>query len=151
MCYIRTKKNDVHRTRLTVCGDRLQYRGNSASPAASLIDTKMIINSVLLDARKSEHFLTVGLKDEFLQSDLPEPEYMKIHGRYFFQDIGEKYNIDQLIAEDGYVLYFKTKKGCYGLKQAAKLARDKLIKHLAQYGYSPHPFAPKYRNTRHTQ
>ena len=32
--------------------------------------------------------------------------------------------------------------GCYGLKQAARLAHDKLIIHLRKYGYSPDKYAP---------
>ena len=86
-------------------------------------------------------FLSIDLKDHFLQSDLPEPEYMRIHGKYFFSNIWDKYNIDNLIADDGYV-YCRLKKGMYGLKQAARLAHDKLVTHLKPFGYAPDPVAP---------
>ena len=66
---------------------------------------------------------------------------MKIRGKYFFEDIREQYNINDLESEEGYV-YCKIKKGCYGLKQAEKLAREQLVEHLAQYGYAPDPYAP---------
>ena len=66
---------------------------------------------------------------------------MRIHSRYFLKDIRDKYNITNIIAPDGFV-YCKVKRGLYGLKQAAKLARDQLIFHMKKYGYSPAPFAP---------
>lgn len=41
----------------------------------------------------------------------------------FLADIREKYTIDEIIADVGY-LYYKIKIGIYGLKQAARLAFD---------------------------
>ena len=60
---------------------------------------------------------------------MDELEYMRIHGKYFFEDIRQKYNINNIIAKEGYV-YYKILRGMHGLKQAATLARDQLIKHL---------------------
>ena len=80
--------------------------------------------------------MLADLKDFFLQSFLEEPEYIRIHGKYFLQDIRSKYNIDTIIAPDGYV-YCKAIRGMYGLKQAAKLVRDQLITTLAPFGYHP--------------
>lgn len=116
VCDIRPKKDDVYCTRLTVGGDGLD------SPAASLLDTKNMVNSFISDADKEARFITLDLKDHFLQSDLPEAEYMKIYEKYFFNDIRKKYNIDNLIANNSYV-YCKIIKGCYRLKQAAMLAQ----------------------------
>ena len=65
-------------------------------------------------------------------------EYMRIHFKYFFEDIRQKYNIDDIIASDGYV-YVRIEKGMYGLKQAAMLAYNNLIKILGKYGYEPCP------------
>ena len=127
--------------RLTVGGDRLVYAGDPYSSAASLIETKLLLNSVISDAKHGARFMTLDLKDHFLQSTLPDAEYIRIHSKYFFEDVRLKYNIDSLVAPDGYV-YCKLKRGMYGLKQAAKLARDNLIMHLAKYGYSPDPAAP---------
>ena len=151
VCDVRPKKDDVYRTRLTVGGDKLDYDGDASSPAASLIETKLLINSVISVAKNGARFFTFDIKDQFLQSMLPEPEYMRIHSRYFFQDIRQKYNIDALIAPDGYV-YCKITKGMYGLKQAARLANDKLVDLLAPFGYAPDPYAPNIwsHNSRRT-
>ena len=80
--------------------------------------------------------MSADLKDIFLQSFLEEPEYVRIHGKYFLPDIREKYNIDALITEDGYV-YCEDISGMYGLKQVAELARDQLVATLKPYGYYP--------------
>lgn len=103
ICDYCPKKSDPFCTRLTVGGDRLDYFGDSSSPAASLIKTKLLINSTISDAKNGACFLTIDLKDPFLQSTLPEPEYMLIHSKYFFDNIRTKYNIDSLIADDGYL------------------------------------------------
>ena len=66
---------------------------------------------------------------------------MRIHSKYFFDDIRKAYNIDSLIADDDFV-YCKIIRGMYGLKQAAKLARDKLVKDLAPFGYAPDIYQP---------
>ena len=64
---------------------------------------------------------------------------MRIPLDIFPPDIVSKYNLDR-IAHNGYV-YIKIKKGMYGLKQAALLAYNKLVKHLKPFGYSPVPFS----------
>ena len=141
VCDFRPGKDDPYRTRLTIGGDKLDYYGNSASPAASLLETKLIINSVISDSHKGARFDSLDIKDHFLQSHLPEPEYMRIHSKYFFSDIRQKYDIDNIIDKDGYV-YCKIIKGMYGLKQAAKLGRENIIKVLQPFGYEPDPMSP---------
>ena len=87
---IRKQKDDSYQTWLNVGGDKLDYFGDSSSPAASLIETKLLLNSTISDAQKGARFLFIDLKDHFLQSNLPVPEYMRIHSTYFFSDIREK-------------------------------------------------------------
>ena len=67
--------------------------------------------------------MSLDIKDHFLQSIWDNPEYSRINGKYYFSDIREKYYIDNIVAPNGYV-YCKIKRGIYGLKQAARLARD---------------------------
>ena len=92
--------------------------------------------------------MCIDIKDFFLQSILPEYEYMRIHEKYFYPDIRQKYNIGSLINEDGYV-YCRLKKGMYGLKQAARLAHDKLVTVLAKYGYKPDRICPNFWTHNH--
>ena len=147
VCDYRPNKDDPWRVRLTVGGDKLDYFGNPASPAASLLESKLLINSVISDAHKGARFASLDLKDHFLQSEMTPPEYMKIHRKYFFDDIKKQYNIDSLIHHDEYV-YCQINKGMYGLKQAAKLGRDKIIQTLQPFGYFPDKHSPNiWRHT----
>ena len=43
-----------------------------------MIDTKIIVNSVISDANKGARFLGADLKDFFLGSKMDKPEYMRI-------------------------------------------------------------------------
>ena len=116
VCDYRPLKQEKIRVRLTVGGDKLEYSNDASSPAASMIDAELLIYSTI-----SDRFMTVDIKDFFLQSRLPQPEYMKIHIKYFPQDLQIKYNIQHITGVDNYV-YCKIQKGMYGLKQAARLA-----------------------------
>ena len=152
VCDIRHLKQETHRVRLTVGGDKLEYLFDTTSPAASLLETKLLINSVISDAHKGAFFITIDLKDFFLQTIMDEPEYMRIHERYFPKDIRQQYNIDNIVGDDGYV-YCKIKRGMYGLKQAARLAFDQLVKKLQPFGYYPDPNHPTiwHHKTRKTK
>ena len=57
--------------------------------------------------------MTADIKDFFLATPMEGYEYMTIHSKYFFDDIRQKYNIDELITDDGYV-YVRIEKGMYG-------------------------------------
>ena len=80
----------MYHTRPTVGGKKLDYYGDTSLPAASLIETKLLINSVISHTKKGARFLTLDIKDQFLQSLLLESEYMQIHGEKFFKDIRDK-------------------------------------------------------------
>ena len=58
---------------------------------------------------------------------MQRPEYMKVPIRYFPNDIQDKYNLQSIVTTNGFI-YIKIKKGMYGLKQAAALAYNNLIK-----------------------
>ena len=130
VCDIHPLKSEKYRVHLTVGGDRLQYPDDTASPAASLLEAKLLINSTISQSAQNARFMTINIKDFFLQTIMSEAEYMKIHEKYFLADIREQYSIDKLVHVDSYV-YCKIKKGMYGLKQAARLAYEKLKMHLA--------------------
>ena len=136
VCDYRPLKDDPYRIRLVVGGDKLDYPNDPASPAAGLLETKLLLNSVISDAHKGARFMSMDLKDHFLASPMDRPEYMRIHRRHIPPDIFEKYNLNTVVTIDGFV-YIKIKKGMYGLKQAALLAYQKLVTNLAPHGYTP--------------
>ena len=133
----RPLKSEKYRARMVVGGDRLSYNDDPGSPAASLIETKLLLNSVISDADKGARFMSADLKDFFLCSYMKTPEYMRIPLKNIPDDIIKKYNIDKLKHKD--FVYVKIKRGMYGLKQAAWLAYEQLRQHLEPHGYYPDP------------
>ena len=139
ICTHRPKKPEPWRIRIVVGGDKLNCPYDTGSPAASLLETKLLLNSVISDAANGAKFFSLDLKDFFLASPMAEKEYMKMHIRHIPLDIRDKYNIND-IAHNNYV-YIQINKGMYGLKQAAVLAYNNLVNVMQQYGYKPCPFS----------
>ena len=50
----------------------------NCSPAVSLLEIKIILNSVITDAHKGAKLLTCDLKDFFLATPMESPEFMKL-------------------------------------------------------------------------
>ena len=78
--------------------------------------------------------MSCDLKYVFLETPMSRSEYMRIHSKYFPLDIRYLYEIEGLIAADGY-LYIKIIKGLYELKQSGILAYAQLISHMDPNGY----------------
>eukprot|EP00957_Ditylum_brightwellii_P091780 6988341-Ditylum_brightwellii.AAC.1 len=114
------------------------YDNGTASSAALLLETKIIINSTISDANKGAGFMGIDIKDFFLQTPLPpgKQEYMRVHVKYFDEKLKKLYSINKIVDKDGYV-YCEIQKGIYGLKQAAILAYKQLVERLGKHGYSP--------------
>ena len=68
-----------------------------------------------------------------------QEHHMRIHYKYFPPEIKALYMIDSLIDSDRYV-YVDINKGMYGLKQAAVIAYQQLVKHIDVHGYYPIQF-----------
>ena len=140
VCTHRPKKPEPWRIRIVVGGDKLNCSYDTGSPAAGLLETKLLLNSVISDAINGARFFSLDLKDFFLASPMREKEYMRIHIRHIPLDIRDKYNINDIV-HDNYV-YIQINKGMYGLKQAAVLAYNNLVNVMKQYGYSPCTLSP---------
>ena len=55
-----------------------QQTSLSSSPAANSQGRKILLNSVISDSDKWAKFMTLGVKDHFLVSQMLDPAYMKI-------------------------------------------------------------------------
>ena len=104
------------RIRFTVRGDRIEYDGNISAPGADL--TKCLPNSIIstVDAR----FVTMDIKDFYLNDPMEWYEYMRIPIKDILQCIMEQYQLAD-IAHDGQVL-IEIQKGMYDLLQASIIA-----------------------------
>ena len=149
-CDHRPLKEEKWRIRIVVGGDKLEYEFDSGSPAANMLETKLLFNSVISDAHKGARFCSMYLKDMFLHTPMDNPEYMKVPYKFFPPDIRKKYSLDDLV-HNGFI-YIKIKKGMYGLKQAALLAYEYLSDILTTAGYHPIPASLELwkHNTRQT-
>lgn len=92
VCDYRPLKDEKWRIRLVVGGDRLSYNSDVGSPATDIMETKILFNSTISDAKNGARFATIDLKDMFLHTLMADPEYMRVPYKYFPQDIRTKYN-----------------------------------------------------------
>ena len=65
VCNHRPLKTEEYRVRLTLGGNVLEYIGDSSLPTASLLEAKLLLNSVISDSHKGARFFTLDIKDVF--------------------------------------------------------------------------------------
>ena len=126
VCKVRPEKDDPDRTRITIGGSRICYPGDVGTNTASLELVKILLNSVL--SRKGARFSTIHLKNFYLDTPMPDPEYVRIK----LSDIPEEFILGQ--DRDGWI-YFEIRRGCYGLPQSGILANNLLRKRLVAEGF----------------
>ena len=127
----------THRVRGTIGGDRINYPGDVAARTADMEVVKALLQSTLAD---DADFMTIDIKDFYLNTPLERKEYLRIGLRYIPRAIIDKYNLDQYL-HHGSIL-FEVCKGMYGLPQAGLLAQVRLIRHLSTHGYIQDEFVP---------
>ena len=131
VCEVRPEKDDPDRTRITIGGSRICYPGDVGTNTASLELFKLLLNSVL--SRKGARFSTIDLKNFYLDTPMPDPEYVHIKITDIPAEFIEEYKLAGT-DRDGWI-YFKIRRGCYGLPQAGILANDLLRSRLLAEGY----------------
>ena len=56
-------------------------------PAANLIETKILVNRTISDARDGARFMSADIKDYFLATPIVKAEYMKVQYKHTPEDI----------------------------------------------------------------
>ena len=143
MAEIRPKKVEIHRTRLTVGGNLINFPGDITTPTADLITAKLIFNSVL--STKNVKFMCAEIANFYLHNPMNRYDYMKLPLDIIPEEIIQQYNLRKL-AHKGFV-YMEIQKGMYGLPQVRKIANNKLKLHLSKFGYETLPIIPVYGGT----
>ncbi len=131
VCEVRPEKDDPDRTCITIGSNRICYPGNVGTNTASLELVKLLLNSVL--SRKGARFSTIEIKNFYLDTPMPDPEYVCIK----ISDIPDKFFTEYNLGgrdHEGWI-YFEIRKGCYGLPQAGILANDLLHSCLLAEGF----------------
>eukprot|EP00804_Cyclotella_cryptica_P008990 CCRYP_003099-RA/>CCRYP_003099-RA protein AED:0.27 eAED:0.27 QI:0/-1/0/1/-1/1/1/0/583 len=137
----RPEKEDPYRIRLTVGGNRITYPGDCGTPTADMLTTKILLNRVI--CTKGARFMTIDIKDFYLNTPMVRPEYMRLKLSDIPDHIIKLYKLDKLVTTDGYV-YVLIQKGMYGLPQAGIIAQQLLEKRLALKGYRQSSITPGF-------
>ena len=109
---IRPLKTETHRVRMTVGGDRLDYEEDPSSPAVSLLDTKIMLNSVISDAHKGARYCTADIKNFYLNNPMSTFRYMRIPLKYINPEIMVEYDINSVDFNE--YVHVEIHKGMYG-------------------------------------
>ena len=137
---IRPQKEETYRTRLTVGVNLLDCHGDTNTRTTDLTTTNIHLNSLI--STSNAKFVTADIENFYLNNILPDSEWMKLHISIIPNEIIQQYNLHDIVS-DGWV-YLEILNGMYGLKQAGKIAHDKLVKYLAPYGYKRARHTPGY-------
>jgi hypothetical protein len=131
ICKVRPEKDDPDRTRITIGGNRICYPGNVGTNTALLELVKLLLNSIL--SRKGARFSTINIKNFYLDTPMPNPEYVCIK----ISDIPDKFFTEYNLGGRDHKswIYFEIWKGCYGLPQAGILANELLRSRLLAEGF----------------
>jgi hypothetical protein len=131
VCEVRPEKDDPNRTRVTIGGNRICYPGDVGTNISLLELFKILLNSVF--SRKGAHFSSINLKNFYLDSPMPNPEYVCIKNSDILDEFIGKYNLTGQDRDKW--IYFKICQGCYSLPQEGILANDLLRSHLEAKGF----------------
>jgi hypothetical protein len=131
VCEVRPDKDDPDCTRITIGGNRICFPGDVGTNTASLKLVKLLLNIFL--SRKGAQFSSIDLKNFYLDTPMPDPEYVRIKILDVPAEFIEEYNLTGK-DRDGWI-YFEIHQGCYGLPQAGILANDHLCTRLEAEGY----------------
>ena len=136
---MKPEKVEKERTRLTVGGNLLDFKGNTRAPTESVTTEKCVFRSVV--STPGARCLLDDIKIFYLDNILPDPEFMRIHLKIIPQEIIDAYNLTSLVNDQG-CIYMLIDKGMYGLKLAGIIANQELVKHMAPIGYHPMQHTP---------
>jgi hypothetical protein len=121
-CFLRPRKAETHRVRITVGGDKLDFPGLTATQCASLTTTKCLLNSTISTPKAK--FMVLYVRNVYYATPMEGYKYMKLPIKLIPQESIDQYHLLDLV-HDGYV-YIEIRKGMPGLKQAGRIANDQL-------------------------
>eukprot|EP00804_Cyclotella_cryptica_P027522 CCRYP_007476-RA/>CCRYP_007476-RA protein AED:0.26 eAED:0.26 QI:0/0/0/1/1/1/4/0/582 len=113
----RPEKEDPYRIRLTVGGNRINYPGDCGTPTADMITAKILLNSAI--STLNAKFMTIDIKDFYLNTPMARPEYMRLKLSDIPAAIIDLYKLRD-IAQDGYV-FVRIQKVCMDSHRPASL------------------------------
>eukprot|EP00804_Cyclotella_cryptica_P028815 CCRYP_020140-RA/>CCRYP_020140-RA protein AED:0.25 eAED:0.25 QI:0/0/0/1/1/1/2/0/480 len=125
---------------LTVGGNCINFPGDCGPPTADMITVKILLNSVI--STVNAKFMTIDIKDFYLNTPMERPEYMRLKLSDIPSNIIELYHLHD-IAHNGYV-FVLIQKGMYGLPQAGIIAQQLLEQRLQSNRYHQSKINPGF-------
>ena len=71
-------KQELHRVRITVGGDKLLCDKDAGAPTVNLLERKILLNRTISDSNKGAIFMSADIKDYFLAMLTQDSEYMRV-------------------------------------------------------------------------
>ena len=118
--------------------DRLDFPGATTTHCASLTMTKCLLNSTI--STPGALFVTLDINYFYYGAAMAHYKYMKLALACIPDKIIDQYNLRSL-SFDVWV-YLEIRKVMPSLKQAGRIANDRLKSHLAHFGFAPVPRTP---------
>ncbi|KAL7481107.1 hypothetical protein ACHAW6_006791 [Cyclotella cf. meneghiniana] len=106
-----------------------------------MLTTKILLKSII--STKDACFMTIDIKDFYLNTPMERPKYMRLKLADIPDDFIALYKLNQLTTSDGYV-YVLIQKGMYDLAQAGIIAQQLFKQHLAKKGYRQSALTPGF-------
>jgi hypothetical protein len=101
ICNIRPQKTETHRVRKTAGGEKLDYPGDASSPAVSMLDAKLHINSTISDAKNGARYLGLDIKNFYLSTPMSYFQYIRVRSTIIPQEVWDDHRYTIPIASDG--------------------------------------------------
>ncbi len=99
VCKLKPNKAEVHRTRLTVGGDKVHYPGDVSTPTADLMLVKIHTNSVI--STRGARYMTLDVKKIYLNMPMGRYEYVRIKLEDIPEEIIDEYQLRDKVTSDG--------------------------------------------------
>lgn len=123
---VRPTKEEMYRLCVRAGGDGLEYPGETPTNTTSLTNLKLHLNSTI--STPGARFITADISNFYCGTPMTIFEYIRTKRDIIPDEIAQQYNLDA-IAVGGWV-YLEIRKGMPGLKQAGRIANERLTEHL---------------------
>eukprot|EP00804_Cyclotella_cryptica_P003844 CCRYP_020450-RA/>CCRYP_020450-RA protein AED:0.40 eAED:0.37 QI:0/0/0/0.66/0/0/3/0/180 len=124
---------DPYRIRLTVGGNRINFPGDCGTPTEDMIIVKILLNSVI--STKNAKFMTIDIKDLYLNTPMAHPEFMQLNCLTFPPT--------SLISTNFVALHVMVMSLCT-FKRACILPQARIIAHNLANGYHQSKINPGF-------
>ena len=91
VCELKPNKKEVHRTRMAVGGDKINYPDDVGTPTADLLLVKMHLNSVV--STPNAQYMTLDISNFYLNTPMKRYEYVRIKLTDIPEEIIVQYNL----------------------------------------------------------